>query len=105
MGISSLPTPKASLIELVEAMRDLPYGRPSDRTVKGMLRECRGTCSTKHLFLACTLTERFPETEPLIVHRVYRLNRALSISSWRYSAGCSRAIGARGPTTSSGPRC
>jgi hypothetical protein len=41
-----------------------------------MLRERRGTCSTKHLFLAQQLSERFPETEPLIVHRVYRLDRA-----------------------------
>ena len=57
-------------------MRALPYGRPSDRTVEGMLRERRGTCSTKHLFLAQALRERFPETEPLIVHRVYTLDRA-----------------------------
>jgi len=41
-----------------------------------MLRERRGTCSTKHLFLAQALAERFPDTEPLIVHRVYRLDRA-----------------------------
>ena len=40
-----------------------------------MLRERRGTCSTKHLFLAEALAERFPETEPLIVHRVYTLDR------------------------------
>lgn len=53
----------------------LPYGRPSDRTVEGMLRERRGTCSTKHLFLARRLAERFPKTEPLIVHRIYRLDR------------------------------
>lgn len=66
----------ASLLELVEAVRTLPYGRPSDRTVEGMLRERRGTCSTKHLFLAQRLAERFPETEPQIVHRVYTLDRA-----------------------------
>ncbi|MGH2904153.1 MAG: hypothetical protein ACRDK7_11305 [Solirubrobacteraceae bacterium] len=66
----------ASLIDLVEAVRALPYGRPSDRTVEGMLRERRGTCSTKHLFLAEALAEHFPETEPLIVHRVYTLDRA-----------------------------
>jgi orotate phosphoribosyltransferase len=66
----------ASLLDLVEAVRALPYGRPSDRTVEGMLRERRGTCSTKHLFLARTLTESFPETEPQIVHRVYMLDRA-----------------------------
>jgi hypothetical protein len=75
MGISPPPASRTSLVELVEAMRELPYGRPSDRTVEGMLRERRGTCSTKHLFLARTLAERFPETEPLIVHRVYRLDR------------------------------
>jgi hypothetical protein len=40
-----------------------------------MLRERRGTCSTKHLFLARLIAERFPETEPLIVHRVYTLDR------------------------------
>jgi hypothetical protein len=61
---------------LVEAVRALPYGRPADRAVQGMLRERRGTCSTKHLFLAQVLTERFPETEPVIVHRVYRLDRS-----------------------------
>ncbi len=66
----------ASLLDLVEAVRALPYGRPSDRTVEGMLRERRGTCSTKHLFLAQGLAERFPETEPQIVHRVYMLDRA-----------------------------
>ncbi len=40
-----------------------------------MLREGRGTCSTKHLFLAQLIAERFPETESLIVHRVYTLDR------------------------------
>ena len=50
-----------------------------------MLRERRGTCSTKHLFLARTLAERFPKTEPLIVHRVYRLDhiRALELFDMR----------------------
>jgi hypothetical protein len=43
-----------------------------------MLRERRGTCSTKHLFLARAFYECFPETEPEIVHRVYRLERELA---------------------------
>ncbi len=43
--------------------------------MEGVLRERRGTCSTKHLFLAQALADRFPETEPLIVHRVYQLDR------------------------------
>jgi hypothetical protein len=43
----------------VEEIRALPYGRPSDRTVEGMLRERRGTCSTKHLHLARVLADRY----------------------------------------------
>lgn len=70
-----LLAPGASLVELVEAVRSLPYGRPSTRTVEGMLNERRGTCSTKHLFLASVLADRFPETQPQIVHRVYRVTR------------------------------
>lgn len=71
----ALSCPSSSLVELVEAVRSLPDGRPRDRTVGGMLRERRGTCSTKHLFLAEVLGERFPETRAQIVHRVYRLDR------------------------------
>ena len=66
---------KASLVDLVGAVRALLYGRPADRSVEGMLRERRGTCSTKHLFLARALAERFPHTQPQIVHRVYRAER------------------------------
>ena len=74
-AIGPLTSPDASLTELVEAVRSLDYGRPSDRSVEAMLRERRGTCSTKHLFLAEAMAERFPETRPRIVHRVYRLDR------------------------------
>lgn len=73
--IDALVAPDSSLLDLVEAVRALPYGRPSDRSVEGMLRERRGTCSTKHLFLARILAKRFSETEPLMVHRVYQLDR------------------------------
>jgi orotate phosphoribosyltransferase len=71
-----LTSANTSIVELVEAVRALPYGRPSERTVEAMIRERRGTCSTKHLYLALTLSERFPETEPQIIHRVCRLDRA-----------------------------
>ena len=60
-----------SLVDLVERLRALPYGRPSDRTVAGMLREGRGTCSTKHLHLYQQLRDRFAGSDPRIVHRVY----------------------------------
>lgn len=77
--IDTLCPPDSSLVDLIEAVRALPYGRPGERTVEGMLRERRGSCSTKHLFLAQALAERFPETEPQIVHRVYKLDHASAI--------------------------
>lgn len=74
--IDPLVAANASLLELVEAVRGLDYGRPSERTVAGMLRERRGTCSAKHAFLFEALRRDFPETDPEIVHRVYRLDRS-----------------------------
>jgi hypothetical protein len=56
-------------------VRALEYGRPGDPSTIGMLREQRGTCTLKHSFLAGAMRRRFPETEPLVVHRVYRLTR------------------------------
>lgn len=41
-----------------------------------MLRERRGTCSAKHAYLFEALRRDFPETDPEIVHRVYRLDRS-----------------------------
>lgn len=63
------------LVDLVETVRSLDYGRPSDRSVEAMLREGRGTCSAKHLFLFDCLLRDFPECEPRVVHRVYRVDR------------------------------
>ncbi|MGH2864349.1 MAG: hypothetical protein ACRDJX_03775, partial [Solirubrobacteraceae bacterium] len=69
----------SSLVELVEAMRALPYGLPSEPTVESMLLEARGTSAGKHLFLAQVLAQRFAQTEPALVHRVHRLNRARAL--------------------------
>jgi hypothetical protein len=62
----------ASLAEVVEAVRSMPYGRPMERSAQGALAEWRGTCSTKHALLAAVLVEHWPHTEPQLVHRVYR---------------------------------
>jgi hypothetical protein len=71
----------SSPVQLVEAMRAMPYGLPSERTVESMLLEARGTSATKHLFLGQVLAQRFPMTEPVLVHRVFRLEheRALEL--------------------------
>jgi|HubBroStandDraft_2_1064218.scaffolds.fasta_scaffold02457_7 hypothetical protein len=69
----------SSLVELVEAMRAMPYGLPSEPTVESMLLEARGTSAAKHLFLAQVLAQRFPVTEPMLVQRVYRLERARAL--------------------------
>jgi hypothetical protein len=63
-------------IRMIERVRALPYGRPSERTTRAMLAESRGTCSLKHLYLAEWLAERHPELRPELVHRVYRLTPA-----------------------------
>lgn len=66
---------ESSPVELVEAVRAIPYGLPSGRSVESMLLEARGTSATKNLFLAQVLAGRHPETQPALVHRVYRLGR------------------------------
>jgi hypothetical protein len=74
-ALQALFRPDCSLAELVEAMRALSYGLPAPPDAEGMLREARGTSGLKHLFLAQMLAQRFPQTHPRIVHRVYRLDR------------------------------
>jgi hypothetical protein len=69
----------SSLVEMVEAMRAMPFGLPSEPTVERMLLEARGTSAAKHLFLAQVLAQRFPVAEPMLVHRVYRLNRTRAL--------------------------
>ncbi|HLK42480.1 MAG TPA: hypothetical protein VKV34_03995 [Thermoleophilia bacterium] len=64
------PAADATLVEIVRAVQALPHGRPSDRSVAGMLAEGRGTSSTKHRYLHDILAARFPESAPQIVHRV-----------------------------------
>ena len=63
------PTP----VDVVEAIRRLPYGRPSRRTVEAAVSEWRASCSMKHALLARYVDARFPEIGAHLVHRVYRL--------------------------------
>ncbi|MDI6103793.1 hypothetical protein QLQ12_34785 [Actinoplanes sp. NEAU-A12] len=62
----------ASMVEVVNAVQSMPYGRPAERTAQGALAEWRGTCSTKHALLAAVLAEQWPDTDPQLIHRVYR---------------------------------
>ena len=66
----------ASLCEVVNAVQAIPYGRPGTRTVDGVMGEWTGTCSTKHALLAQLVRERWPESQPRLVHRVYRVSRS-----------------------------
>jgi len=70
-GLSEDP----SLWELVNAVKEIPYGRTSDRTPESVVTEWRGTCSTKHALLAELLADR-PEFDLQLFHRVYRVDRA-----------------------------
>lgn len=62
----------ASVPEVVDAVRRMPYGRPTQRSARGALTEWRGTCSTKHALLAAVLAEQWPHLKPQLIHRVYR---------------------------------
>ncbi|HLM86675.1 MAG TPA: hypothetical protein VK272_10860 [Solirubrobacteraceae bacterium] len=93
-ALDALFRPDASLVQLVEAVRALPYGCPHEDTVDGMLSEGRGTCAAKHLFLAQVLAERFPDTNPALLHRVYRLDRARA--EQLYGAAIAESVPAQG---------
>jgi hypothetical protein len=66
----------SELRDLVEKVREIPYGRASERTSAAVLAEGRGTCSTKHLLLQERARERVPDADVRLVHRVYRLTPA-----------------------------
>ncbi len=85
---------RSDLVALVEGVHQLPYGRPSDRTVASMLAEGRGTCSTKHAYLHDRLTGAFPETRPRVVHRVYVVTEDLA--RLRFGDRAAQAVPAEG---------
>ena len=74
----------ASLCQVVSAVQAVPYGRPRVRTAEGVIGEWKGTCSTKHALLARLLGERWPELQPRLVHRLYRVSRSSVLQ--RYGA-------------------
>lgn len=60
---------EATPLEIIEAVRAIPHGRPRDRSAGGVVEDWRGTCSTKHLLLRKLL----PQFDIRFVHRVFRL--------------------------------
>ena len=70
------------LVDVVLEISRIPYGRPTDRSARGVLAEGRGTCSTKHLLLAEIVDDRWPELEPTLWHRVYRVTPELAEQRW-----------------------
>jgi len=86
----------ASLCQVVSAVQAVPYGRPRVRTAEGVIGEWKGTCSTKHALLARLLGERWPELQPRLVHRVYRVSRSSVLQ--RYGAEAAGAVPAGGLT-------
>ena len=62
---------QSTSVEIVEAVRAIPHGRPRERSARGVVEDWRGTCSTKHLLLRQLL----PEADIGFVHRVFLLTR------------------------------
>jgi hypothetical protein len=96
VALDALFRADCSLADLVDAVRALPFGRPREDTVDGMLSDGRGTSSTKHLFLAQALRQRFPDTQPALVHRVHRLDRASALE--RFGDAIAESVPAQGLT-------
>jgi hypothetical protein len=80
----------ASLCQVVNAVHAIPYGRPGSRTAEGVIDEWRGTCSTKHALLARLLREQWPQSQPRLVHRVYRVSRSSVLQ--RYGGAAASAV-------------
>lgn len=81
---------EASLCQVVNAVQAIPYGRPEARTPEGVIVEWTGTCSTKHALLAQLLRERWPELQPRLIHRVYRVSRGSVLQ--RHGSGAAEAV-------------
>jgi hypothetical protein len=64
------------------AISRIPYGRPSQLTVTGVLDEWIGTCSTKHVLLAAVVSESWPDLRPRLWHRPYLVTRELADARW-----------------------
>jgi len=77
----------ASLCQVVNAVYAIPYGRPGSRTAEGVIDEWRGTCSTKHAPLTRLLRERWPESQPILVHRAYRVSPQIGAPAVRRRGG------------------
>jgi hypothetical protein len=80
----------ASLRQVITTVQAIPYGRPGSRTAEGVIGEWKGTCSTKHALLAQLLRERWPDLQPRLVHRVYRVSRGSVIQ--RHGADAAAAV-------------
>jgi hypothetical protein len=61
------------MTQVVEAIRKIPYARPTERTAEGVVAGWRGTCSTKTALLVRLTRYWWPELEPRVAHRVYQL--------------------------------
>ena len=71
-----------TLREVVLTISAIPYGRPSDLTVDGVVSEWRGTCSTKHLLLLSLLDQKWANLDPALTHRVYTLTKSEALEIW-----------------------
>lgn len=65
--------PDVGWVDVVRAVRALPYGRPSSGDPDTVLAEGRGTCSSKHELVRALLADGWPELDVTVTHRVYRV--------------------------------
>ena len=73
---------RLGLADVVVEISRIPYGRPGVLSPGGVLGEWRGTCSTKHMLLADVIAEGWPELDPRLWHRPYRVTPKLAARHW-----------------------
>jgi hypothetical protein len=60
-----------TLVDVVNAIKAIPHGRPRERSASGVVNEWRGTCSTKLMLLQAVC----PDVPMRFYNRVFRLSR------------------------------
>lgn len=73
---------KLDIRDLIVVVSQIPYGRTSEQSALSVVREWRGTCSTKHLLLRDALAERWPHVRVDLCHRPYVVTRPLAAALW-----------------------
>ena len=79
-ALAGSPIPDVPALAI--AISGIPYGRNLEQSADAVVREGRGTCSTKHLLLRDAIREVWSQSKVELWHRPYRVTRDLAEELW-----------------------